>query len=57
MSHPAILHGALQRTRGRSRHARRSALAWHVAERALLALRVAPLAIQIVLGTVLMRDR
>src|SRR5262245_44438257 len=52
MAYVTISRGALQRTRTRSRPARRSA-AWRLAGRALLALRVAPLAIRIALGTVL----
>jgi hypothetical protein len=53
MSHATISRGALQRTRTRSRRARRSAGAWRLAERALVALRVAPLAVRIILATVL----
>jgi Transglycosylase SLT domain len=52
MPHVTISRGALQRTRTRSRRARRSG-AWRLAGRAPLALRVAPLGIRIVLGTVL----
>jgi len=52
MPHATISRGALQRTRIRRRRARRSA-ARDLAERALRALRVAPVAIRIVLGTVL----
>ena len=48
-----ISRGALQRTRTRNRRARRSTPAWRLIGRALQALRVAPLAIRIVLGTVL----
>jgi hypothetical protein len=53
MPHATISRGALRRTRTRGRRARRSAAAWRLAERALRALRAAPLAIQIVLGAVL----
>ena len=53
MPHATISRGALRRTRTRSRRARRSA-AWRLAGRALLALRVAPSAIRIVVGTVLL---
>ena len=53
MPYGMILPGALQRTRSRSRRARRSVPTWRLAGRALLALRVAPLAIRIVLGTIL----
>jgi hypothetical protein len=49
----AILHGAFPRTSRRRRRARRSATARRLAGRALRALRVAPLAIRIALGTVL----
>jgi len=49
-----ISRGALWRTRTRRRRARRSAAAWRLAGRALLALRVAPAAIRIVIGTVLL---
>ena len=53
MPYATISRGALQRTRTRSRRARRSAAAWPRAGRALLALRIAPLAVRMVLGTVL----
>ncbi|HEV3061003.1 MAG TPA: hypothetical protein VGY48_22335 [Vicinamibacterales bacterium] len=53
MPHGTISRGALQRTRTRSRRARRSAAAWRLAGRALVALQVAPLAMRIALGTVL----
>ena len=53
MAYAMILPGALQRTRSRSRRARRSVTTWRLAGRAFLALRVAPLAIRIILGTVL----
>jgi hypothetical protein len=53
MPHGTISRGALQRTRTRNRRARLSAPAWRLTGRALQALRVAPLAIRIVLGTVL----
>jgi len=52
MPHATISRGALQRPRIRRRRARRST-ARNLAERALRALRVAPVAIRIVLGTVL----
>src|SRR5579864_7556626 len=52
MPHASISPGAIQRTRSRSRRARRWA-ARGLAARSLLALRVAPVAIRIVLGTVL----
>jgi len=48
-----IPRGAVQRTRTRSRRARRSAPSCDLTGRALEALRVAPLVIRIVLGTVL----
>jgi hypothetical protein len=48
-----ISRGALPRTCTRRRRARPSAAAWRAAGRALLALRVAPFAIRIVLGTIL----
>jgi hypothetical protein len=53
MPHATISRGALQRSRTQSRRARRSAEAWRLAGRTLLALRVAPLAMRIVLGTLL----
>ncbi len=53
MPHATISRGALHRTRTRSRRARRSAAAWRPAGRALLALRVVPLAMRIVLAMVL----
>jgi hypothetical protein len=53
MPHGTISRGALQRTRTRNRRARLSPPAWRLTGRALQALRVAPLAIRIVLGTVL----
>ena len=53
MPYATISRGAFQRTRTRSRRARRSA-ARRLAGRALRALRVAPLAMRIVLGTVLL---
>src|SRR5262249_48892276 len=53
MRQATISRGALQRTRTRSRRARRSATTWRQIGRALLALRVAPLTARIVLGTVL----
>jgi hypothetical protein len=53
MPQATISRGAFQRTRTRSRRARRSATAWRQVGRALLALRVAPLTTRIVLGTVL----
>jgi Transglycosylase SLT domain len=52
MPHATISRGALQRPRIRRRRARRSA-ARNLAERALRALRVAPVAVRIVLGTIL----
>ena len=51
MAHATILRGVFQRTRTRSRRARRSTAA-RLAGRALLALRGAPLVIRIALGTV-----
>jgi hypothetical protein len=49
-----ISSGVVWRTRTRRRRARRSAAAWRLAGRALLALRVAPSAVRIVIGTVLL---
>jgi hypothetical protein len=53
MPHATTARGALQTTRTRRRRARRSAAAWRLAGRALRGLRVAPLAMRIVVGTVL----
>jgi hypothetical protein len=53
MPQATISHGARQRTRTQGRRARRSATAWRQVGHALLALRVAPLATRIVVGTVL----
>lgn len=53
MPQATISRGALPRTRTRTRRAHRSAAAGRLAGRALLVLRVAPLAIRIVLGTLL----
>jgi hypothetical protein len=50
MPQAMMLRGALQRTRPRSRRARRSANAWRQVGRALLPLRVASLTTRIVLG-------
>jgi hypothetical protein len=52
MPHPLIARAALRPTRSRSRRARRSAS--RLVRRAFLAVRVAPLAVQIVVGTVLL---
>jgi hypothetical protein len=49
-----ISRGVLWRTRTRRSRARRSLAAWRLAGRALLALRVAPLPIRFVVGTVLL---
>ena len=53
MAQTTIWHDATWRTHTRRRRARRSA-AWRLARRALLAFRVAPLAIRIVIGMVLL---
>jgi hypothetical protein len=53
MSHATISRTALPRTCTQSRRARRSAAARRAAGRALTALQVAPFAVRIVLGTVL----
>ncbi len=53
MPHATIWPGVLQRTRIGNRFARHSASAWRLTRRALQSLRIAPLAIRIVLGTVL----
>ena len=53
MPHATAPRSAFPRAGTRSRRARRSATAWRTARRALLALRVAPVAVRIVLGTVL----
>jgi len=54
MPYATFSRGALQTTRTRSRHARRFAAAWRLAGRPLQALRVAPSALRIILGTVLL---
>ncbi len=54
MPHATISRGAVRRTRTRSRRARRSTAAGRLAARALYVLQVAPRAMQIALGTVLL---
>ena len=54
MPHGTISRGALQRTRTRNRRARLSSSAGRLTARALKALRVVPVAIRIVLATVLL---
>ena len=54
MPHATISRGAARRTCTRRRRARKSAAAWRLTRRVLLALQVAPLAIRIVVGTVLL---
>lgn len=53
MSHATIWRGTLQRTRTRNGRARRSAPVWRLTGRALQVLRLAPLVIRIVVGTIL----
>ena len=54
MPSASISRGAPRKTHTRKGRAHRSAAAWRLARRAVLALRVAPLAVRIVAGTVLL---
>ena len=54
MPYATISRGAPRKTRTRRRCAHPSAAAWRLARRAVLALRVATLAVRIVVGTVLL---
>jgi hypothetical protein len=54
MPYETILRGTRRTTRTRRRRAHSSAGAWRLARRAVLALRVAPLPVRIVVGTVLL---
>jgi hypothetical protein len=54
MSYATISRGAPRKTRIRRRRAHSSAAAWRLARRAVLALRVAPLAVRVVVGTFLL---
>ena len=53
-TYATISRGALRKTRTRRRRAHPSAAAWQLAQRAVLALRDATLAVRIVVGTVLL---
>jgi hypothetical protein len=54
MAYATISRGAARKRRIRRRRAHRSAAAWRLARRAVLALRVAPLTVRIVVGTALL---